>query len=805
MAAGVYSADMRLWMKIGLVLAVLSLSLVGVSRLRLETDILATLPPDLPEAKGLKILRDGFSGGDELLVGVSGPDADTTSAAVASLGALLKGENYLIRDVQWAGTFENPDTAAALLAWALTNAPTERVQALQARLGPDQLRAHLDRVLDRLASSPDPAEVQRWSYDPLGLLEGVDFGEMTSMEDSGFSMASADGTLRLMLVAPREKLTGYKRATEWLDEVKKVISQWQAKQPNGKALSFHYTGEPSFMSETGSGIERDLSGTIGVATLLIAALFWVMFRRWKLLLWIQVLLALVVLATLALGGWFVGELSIMSLGFASILMGIAVDYAVFILQEGMDHPHLSAAQLRRNALPPIFGGACTTATVFLALLFSGLPGLADMGLMVALGVMAGFVIMVFLMPEIVVRGKVKPTVLPAQSRPRKATAGIWATAAVLIIMAGIFAVRGLPSFQSSSAVLRPAHSDSMAAWDHLQQGLGKPNQSTVPLIATAPDWQSLKAQLAPALQTLSQARREGLLVNYSLPAALLPDLAGQQANRPVLTLLSKDLPRYEAAILEAGFTEDALLLCRKVFASLGGEFADTALLTLPKNPAAAGVVGRFFNPSVRGGESVLLGSVSFPGQPGSPDLSKLDVLTARLKDQSAHLAGWETLGPSLSARIQADLTHLMLPLILVLAVMLALTFRNLIDFALCLLMLVMGIAALAATMSLLGQSWNLANLASLPLLLGLGIDYGIHMLLAMKRDGNDISKVWATTGRAVFFCGVTTVIGFLSLVFASNGGVASLGIACSVGSLWTLLFALWLLPHWRAWLGGKQS
>lgn len=782
------------------------LTVGGVKRLRLDTDILGTLPADLPEATGLRILRDGFSGGDELLVGLVALDTETAAASVAALGEHLRAASHLVRGVEWAGTLENPDTAAALLAWALQNAPPDRIARLESQLGPDKVAAHLERVLEKLASSPDPAEVQRWSYDPLGLLDAVDLGGLTSMDDAGFSTASADGTVRLLLVAPKEKLTGYKRASAWMAELQGEIEKWKAGDASRQKLQFLYTGEPSFMAETGSGIERDLSGTIGLATVLIAALFWFMFRRWKMLLWIQVLLALVVLLTLALGGWALGELSIMSLGFASILLGIAVDYAVFILQEGMDHPHLSAAQLRRSALPPIFGGACTTATVFLALLFSGLPGLADMGLMVALGVMAGFAVMVLIMPELVVRGKVRPTVLPERMTVVSPRGGVLATVGVLLAMVGVFTVRGFPTFQSSSAVLRPAHSQSMAGWERLQQALGKPDQATVPLIATSPDWQSARERMAPALKALDQARRDGLVRQHSLPVALLPDAAAQGANRPRLVQMASQKARLNAAVLEAGFTEDALQLSNRtlaVFEKLGEGSGEAQ--SLPSEPVAAGVVGRFFNPHATQGGSVLLGSVSFAGEPGSPDLAKLGALSERLAGQDVHLAGWETLGPSLSARIKTDLTRLMLPLLLVLAIMLALNFRNVVDFALCLLMLFMGIAALAATMALLGQSWNLANVASLPLLLGLGIDYGIHMLLAMKRDHNDISKVWATTGRAVFFCGVTTIIGFMSLVFASNGGVASLGIACSVGSLWTLVFALWLLPHWRAWLGGNRD
>src|SRR5690606_21449916 len=132
---------------------------------------------------------------------------------------------------------------------------------------------------------------------------------------------------------------------------------------------------------------------IGLTEVLIALLFWVMFRRLKPLLWIQGLLMLSMVLTMSAGGLLVGKISIMSLGFAAIVLGIIVDYAVLIIQESRQHPHLDSRQLRRLAAPGIIAGACTTSTVFLSLLFSGLPGLSELGLLVALGVLVGLCVM----------------------------------------------------------------------------------------------------------------------------------------------------------------------------------------------------------------------------------------------------------------------------------------------------------------------------------------------------------------------------------------------------------------------------
>jgi hypothetical protein len=174
---------------------------------------------------------------------------------------------------------------------------------------------------------------------------------------------------------------------------------------------------------------------------------------------------------------------------------------------------------------------------------------------------------------------------------------------------------------------------------------------------------------------------------------------------------------------------------------------------------------------------VVLASVSLPGKPGLPDREKLARLQARLGEGSgAWLAGWETLGGALSALVRKDLNQQLLPIVGLIAFTLLMTFRHWVDLLLSALLLVSGLGALAATMSLFGLSWNLASLAAIPLLLGTGIDYGIHILLALRRSGNEVRFVQSTTGRAVFFSGMTTVIGFSSLFFAGNKGISSLAV-----------------------------
>jgi predicted RND superfamily exporter protein len=116
-------------------------------------------------------------------------------------------------------------------------------------------------------------------------------------------------------------------------------------------------------------------------------------------------------------------------------------------------------------------------------------------------------------------------------------------------------------------------------------------------------------------------------------------------------------------------------------------------------------------------------------------------------------------------------------------------------------MMLAGLILLAA-MALLGIGWNFLNIAATPLLLGTGIDYGIHVGIALRRNGGDLAAMWHGTGKAVVFCGVSTAIGFGSLCFASNDAMASLGAVAVIGILAGMAVSVFLLP---SFIAAKQA
>ena len=98
----------------------------------------------------------------------------------------------------------------------------------------------------------------------------------------------------------------------------------------------------------------------------------------------------------------------------------------------------------------------------------------------------------------------------------------------------------------------------------------------------------------------------------------------------------------------------------------------------------------------------------------------------------------------------------------------------------------------AATV-VLNQPFNFANVIVLPLLMGLGVAFGIQLVLRyrMEQSGNLLAT---STPRAVVFSGLTTIGSFCSLSISSHLGTASMGLLLTIAISLTMVTMLVVLP-----------
>jgi len=466
--------------------------------------------------------------------------------------------------------------------------------------------------------------------------------------------------------------------------------------------------------------------------------------------------------------------------------------------------------LRREVTPGIFWSAVTTAGAFLTLNLSALPGLGQLGSLVAIGIILAAVVMLFGYLPLLLRFRRRRD---AEEHPDAAkekfllfnpqrllpAATLWfITGLLLFASAGVLWKHG-PHFDHSSNVLKPKNSKANAALEQIKARFGRAQE---PLWVLVPGSNEAEVgrRLTQVGAELSRAVSNRLVAAFTLPTALWPQSENQQANRGAVAALLQERELLRNAAASAGFTTNALLVTESIL-DHWQRAAGHANVFWPTNHASHWVIGKIV---ARTDDGLLALGLIHPTTNAVFTKQFAAAWPADMQREGIILSGWELLGSTVFDLVVGELPKVVIPIFLLVVVSLGLAFRSFKEVALSLVMLGFSGVCLWAAMGLLNWDWNLLNLMALPLLLGLGVDYSIHIQMAMRRCAGDRLVVRHSIGRALLLAGATTVAGFGSLAFSTNAGMASLGKACALGITLALITAVYLVPVWWRALNGAK-
>jgi hopanoid biosynthesis associated RND transporter like protein HpnN len=151
---------------------------------------------------------------------------------------------------------------------------------------------------------------------------------------------------------------------------------------------------------------------------------------------------------------------------------------------------------------------------------------------------------------------------------------------------------------------------------------------------------------------------------------------------------------------------------------------------------------------------------------------------------------WESMKVVMNAFKQAFTIAL-----ITIAVILWVMRRNLKDTLLVVIPLSLGGLFTMASTALTGTPINFANIIALPLLLGLGVDNGIHMLEKLRHSTAEEQNIYqSSTARGIFYGALTTVSSFAGLAFSPHQGIASMGLVITIGIFWVMIGTFVILP-----------
>ncbi len=133
--------------------------------------------------------------------------------------------------------------------------------------------------------------------------------------------------------------------------------------------------------------------------------------------------------------------------------------------------------------------------------------------------------------------------------------------------------------------------------------------------------------------------------------------------------------------------------------------------------------------------------------------------------------------------------------LIAIAVLLMLIRRSVVDTLLVMTPLVLAGLFTMATTVFTGTPINFANIIALPLLMGLGVDNGIHMVEKLHHSLSEDQNIYqSSTARGMFYGALTTISSFIGLAFSPHQGIASMGLVITIGIFWIMTCTFIVLP-----------
>lgn len=532
----------------------------------------------------------------------------------------------------------------------------------------------------------------------------------------------------------------------------------------------------------------------------------------------------------------IGHLNILSVTFTATLIGIGIDYGVYYcarylqLRKELDSCDAALLETARSAGPAITAGAVTTAISFFAAGCTSFVGVAELGIIAGGGILLCALAELTLLPaaiSLVDRsswGNRLPEPLPIHrwvqpllSVPRVTLAGgALITLALAVGLSRLWCddnlldmqAEGLESVELERRLLNECHQSSWFALsmaDTPEQLLERKaaleklpsverTEEIVSLLPTAAaSKQELIEHIARRLADLPQRvplipveRPERLKAIIGQIEHLVGFAAPQVAiNRHLAQICSslRRLPAADSFALVSRFQQQAA----EALLTQLRQLRDIAHAELPSSadlPPA--LVSRFV-----GQHGKLLLRVY--GRGNIWDSAALGRFVQEVRSVDPQITGNPLQAFEASREMRQSFEQAALYSLGIIVVVLWLDLRNWRHAALAALPLGVGVIETFGALGWLNIPLNPANMIALPLILGIGVDYGVHIVHEF-REHNGPYRISQGTAVAVLVDALTTIVGYGALMVASHQGLQSLGRVLTLAVTCCLFTSLVLLP-----------
>lgn len=842
----------RVFFLFGLLMVV---ALFGASRIRFDTEVLNLLPEDDPVVEAFREALAEFGSLDYLLVAMRIPE-DVVVDPYLELADELAPKLEALEEVEYVdhriGDMESLIEEFFPQAFLFLDADGRR--EVEERLTPEAIERRA-RDLQRHLTSPQSLALRELLLiDPIGLadvfidrLVGSRGGLPIDLSRGYF--LSRDRRLLLLLVKPAHPAQEIEFARELIAEVETTIAEtlplWPdlAGEDGPPAPSIELGGTAAITVEDAGLLTREIISNAVVSLALVLLLFVIAFRRLGLLIYAFLPLFCGLVFAFGFAGFTVGKLNALTSGFAAILVGLGIDFVIVsygrYAEERNRGERLSTA-LRRmcgSAGRGMFTAAATTSAAFYVFLITEFEGLRQMGFLIGTGVLFCFFSVLVLLPSMLAwredrkqrRASATATAAEAPSAAtlffhgfgahhlirwsyRHPAPVLFASAAITV--AAAFSATRL-EFVDSIRSMRPEGTRGMVVQDEVIERFGS-GFDYMMLMITGSGEEQVLARTAEVTRRSRELVDSGVLRGVDSISSVL---AAPERQREVLTWLEG----LRAGLLAPGRVE--------------GLFADAARRAgVRSEPFAQGL--ELLQRAAATREEVTLHSLAGGAQTqrllqryvrqigdewksvvylhpparvwkrsAPPEVEQLD----RELGDDVVLTGTNRISERLRTQVKADARVAAAVGGLAVLVLLWIDYRRLSDTLLSLAPLGVGIVWMLGGMAALGFDMNFFNVFVSSMIIGIGIDYGVHMVhryhelhgheLDRIRDGEvrgrrreAVASGLGETGKAVVLAALSTCVGFGSLATSHYPGLRSMGFVAILGALSTAVTAITLLP-----------
>lgn len=518
--------------------------------------------------------------------------------------------------------------------------------------------------------------------------------------------------------------------------------------------------------------------------------------------------------TTALATLTLGELNLISVAFAVLYIGLGIDFAIHYTLSWragaqQENSEGSLGQTSAAMSRPLLLCALTTACGFFSFIPTDYRGVAELGWIAGCGMFISCALALTLLPVLLSFSARDPDHYRATpdicALPLRHPRWVLIISAMLATLA--LSRLGDLTFTADALALQDPNNESVQLYrDLLTDSQNNPHS----LLAMSRDRDQAR-QLAARLRSLPQVQQVIWLEDF-IPEAQEEKLAVIADLQLLLGDLSGTGGR--APVPEAEELQALQELQRKLDErpNLSGDWArlrdtlGTTIQAVESGQLGINTVRRTLLQGLDGrlrmlDEALQAGPVSEASLPESlksrwynDGYYQLMILPRETLDDSRALGDFveavsaihgEVTGSALlqyqaAAAVQNAFRQAFLYALGAITLLLAVLLRSLRDSLTVLLALLLGSCLCAGVMLLMQMPFNFANIIALPLLLGIGVDSGIHILHCYRQGAGD-QRLLDARARAVIVSALTTVLSIGSLAFSAHLGTASLGILLALG------------------------